>query len=79
MSEPKMIKMTLVLDESDYAVIQREITRYQRSHHATLGKTIIPDGDSGFSGAIVAELMRELDELRSMFDKDYEERKRGSE
>lgn len=60
-------RMELVLDELDYDTIQREIAhRQERSRWEDDGGTIIPEGDSDLAGAIIAEIIRDLDDYRDL-------------
>lgn len=67
MSERKPRTIVLELDEADYDTIQREIAHRQSRIRGVVG-TLLPDGDSNLAGAIMAEVVRDLDEYRSMFD-----------
>ncbi|WP_152051588.1 hypothetical protein [Tautonia marina] len=62
--------MTLELDEDDYRIIQAEIAcRQRRSREAFPGEpTLLPEGESSLAGAILAEVIRDLDEYRDRHD-----------
>jgi hypothetical protein len=60
-------ELTLILDEPDHATIQAEFARRQsapagRDEHGV----IIDQGGSNLSGALVAEIVREVIELRAV-------------
>lgn len=69
MSEKTTRTLVLELDDDDYDAIQREIAHRQARMRDARG-TILPDGDSNLAGAIMAEVVRDLDEYRSMFDRE---------
>ncbi len=63
---PTLRRIELLCDDMDFDFIQRTFARKQAAHHRAFGETILPDGESNFAGAMVAELLRELDELRAI-------------
>lgn len=67
MSERKPRTIVLELDEADYDTIQREIAHRQARMRDAHG-TILPDGDSNLAGAILAEVVRDIEEYRSLFE-----------
>ena len=62
--------MTLTLDEDDYATVQNAITERQLGSRrvAPTEATILPDGESCLAGAIIAELIRDLNDYRAMWE-----------
>jgi hypothetical protein len=64
-------RMELILDDDDFDTIQAEITRRQVAHRWPEGGTILPEGESNLAGAIIAEMVRDLDEYRSLFDSEF--------
>lgn len=58
--------ITLVLDDLDYDAVQAEFARRQlcRDAHGV----ILPDGESNLSGALVAEMIRDLRDYRDLFE-----------
>ena len=62
--------MVLELDEEDFATIQGEIAKRQAASRqiAPNESTIIPDGDSNLAGSLVAEMVRDLDEYRALYE-----------
>lgn len=65
--------ITLTLDEDDERTIQAAIAEYQRRHHAAFGETILPEGESCMAGAIIAELVRDLNEYRDLWNAEHED------
>lgn len=63
-----MPKMILELDDLDYATIQKEIAyRQARSRrHYPESPTLVPDGESCLAGALLAEVIRDLNEYRGL-------------
>ena len=60
------MRMTLELDDLDYATIQKEIA-YRQARSRLIdpqGPTIIPDGESCLAGALIAECIRDLTDYR---------------
>lgn len=73
-SEPANLRtMSLVLDDDDFDTIQGEITHRQvRSRAiAPTSPTILPDGDSNLAGALIAEVIRDLNEYRAIYDGEH--------
>ena len=66
-------RIELILDDLDFDTIQAEITHRQvRSRSiAPDSPTILPDGDSNFAGAIMAEVVRDLNDYRALWEKDH--------
>ncbi len=64
-----MPKMTLELDQLDFDTIQNEIAQRQsRSRRIDPdGPTILPDGESCLAGAVIAEVIRDLNEYRDLY------------
>jgi len=62
-----MPRMTLELDELDYETIQTEITKRQLQTRWPDGGTVVPDGNSCLAGALIAEMIRDLDEYRALY------------
>jgi hypothetical protein len=60
--------MTLSLDEDDWEAIQAEIARRQAASHAAYGETLLPEGDSCLAGALIAEMVRDLEDYRSLYN-----------
>lgn len=58
----KTYTITLELDEDDY--------RDWIDESATYDESMLPDGDSNREGAIVGEIIRSLQEYRSLWEKD---------
>jgi hypothetical protein len=68
MNETRTRTITLVLDDLDYDLIQSEFTHRQvrsRTIDPT-GETIVPEGDSNLAGALVAEIVRDLNDYRDL-------------
>lgn len=67
-----MITMTFTVDELDYATIQKEIARRQSGTRMTdpndPSRTVpcLPDGDSDMIGAMIAEIIRDLNDYRDL-------------
>lgn len=63
-------RMELVLDDLDYETIQGEITKRQVLDRIIdpAGESIVPDGESNLAGAILAEVVRDLQDLRNLQD-----------
>lgn len=61
-----MRTITLECDDLDFDTIQAEIAKRQlrRDEHGT----IIPDGESNLPAAIIAEVVRDIDDYRILFD-----------
>lgn len=66
-------EIVLELDNEDFDSIQGFLADYQRTSRkiAPNKPTILPDGDSNLAGAIMAECVRELLELRVYFKHDH--------
>ena len=59
--------MTFVVDEDDYSTIQAEIAKRQAE-----GRTgVLPEGESDLVGSHIAEMIRDLDDYRSLYDRDH--------
>lgn len=61
-------RMELLLDDEDFDAIQAEITRRQMLSRRIdpTGPTLVPEGTSNLAGAILAEVVRDLDEYRDL-------------
>ena len=60
------MRMTLELDNLDYATIQWEIA-YRQARSRLIdpkGPTLVPDGESCLAGALIAECIRDLTDYR---------------
>jgi hypothetical protein len=68
-SGPDVRAITLTLDEADWNAVQAEFARRQ-AFRDKQGNTL-PDGDSNLAGAMVAEVVRDLDEYRSHYAKEH--------
>jgi hypothetical protein len=65
--------LTLTLDEDDFATLNAEIAlRQARSRLVDpAGPTLMPEGDSCLSGALLAEAVRDLQEYREVWDAEH--------
>jgi hypothetical protein len=63
----------LILDEADHDAVQREFAHRQAASRKVdpHGPTILPDGTSNLAGALVAEMARDLEEYRQIYDRDH--------
>ena len=62
-------EIVLILDEDDWDTIQNEFAQRQadRMDDGEGGtRPILPEGESNDAGAMVAEIIRDLDEYRSL-------------
>ena len=59
-------KIILECDDADYDTIQAEFARQQQFRDKD--GTLLPDGDSNLSGAMVAEAIRNLEEYRQLWE-----------
>lgn len=67
MSQPRTI--TLVLDELDWDAIQSEFAKRQSRRDED--GPLLPDGESNLEGAMVAEIVRDLEEYRDLYEADH--------
>lgn len=67
---PNLRRIELILDDDDFDTIQKEITHRQVRERwdDEQGGTVLPEGDSNLAGAILAEVIRDLDEYRSIYE-----------
>lgn len=70
---PNLRRIDLILDDDDFDAIQAEITHRQVRSRAIDpdGPTILPDGDSNLAGAILAEVVRDLNDCRALREKEH--------
>ena len=69
-----MRQLILELDEDDWNTIQAEIAARQAvriSDGAGSTQPLLPEGESNIAGAIIAEVVRDLQEYRDMYDADH--------
>lgn len=59
-----LTEIRLVLDEADAATVEAEFADRKRPERMEA----MPDGESNDDGAIVAEIIRDLNEYRAMYD-----------
>lgn len=61
-------RIELILDDDDFNAIQAEIThRQMRSRWDDAeGGTVLPEGESNLAGALLAEVIRDLDDHRDL-------------
>ncbi len=62
--------MTLTLDDEDFDAIQKAITEYQlvsRNVYPNADESL-PEGESCLAGAIIAELIRDLNDYRAAWE-----------
>lgn len=59
-------RMELLLDDDDFDAIQAEITLRQVRDHRAYGETLLPEGESNLSGALLAEVVRDLNDYRDL-------------
>ena len=64
-----MRTITLECDEEDWDTIQTEFA--QRQSYRDDKGNLLPDGESNLAGAIVAELIRDLNEYRDLYDSEH--------
>lgn len=64
--------LTLELDEADWDTIQTELARRQAGVRWPDGGVVLPEGDSNLAGALIAEMIRDLEEYRAMYDSEHE-------
>lgn len=63
----RTITVTMDMDEFDFKTLLEETKeREKRSKALGLAETLLPDGDSDETGAIVAECIRDLNEYRQL-------------
>lgn len=65
-------RIELILDDLDFDTIQAEIAHRQVRSRAIApdSPTILPDGDSNLAGAIMAEVVRDLNDYRAAREKE---------
>jgi hypothetical protein len=61
--------ITLVLDELDYDAIQNEFAKMQAIRDED--GPLLPDGESNLEGGMVAEIVRELNAYRSIWEAEH--------
>lgn len=61
-------RIELILDDDDFRTLQAEIMLRQVQGE---GEPILPEGDSNLYGAIIAEVIRDLNEYRAIYDSEH--------
>ncbi len=62
-------RIILDLDEQDWDTIQAEFSRRQGGLRMSDGTLVsVPDGESNLAGAMLAEIVRDLNEYRDLFN-----------